>query len=99
MLPPSMTINKRLIPKTKEELPTVGLGTWQTFDVGSSASERKPIDEVLRTFLDAGCRLIDSSPMYGRAEEVTGDEIATIKAVGAPFLATKVWTSGKKAGI
>ena len=94
-----MTIHTRQIPRTKEELPVVGLGTWQTFDVGASASERKPIDEVLRTFLDAGCRLIDSSPMYGNAEEVTGDELAAIGAIGKPFLATKVWTSGKQAGI
>jgi len=37
--------------------------------------------------------------MYGRAEEVTGDELAAIGAIGTPFLATKVWTSGKQAGI
>jgi aryl-alcohol dehydrogenase-like predicted oxidoreductase len=95
----TMTINTRAIPRTKEELPVVGLGTWQTFDVGKDKDERKPIDEVLRKFLDAGCRVIDSSPMYGRAEEVTGDELAAIGAIGKPFLATKVWTSGKKAGI
>jgi diketogulonate reductase-like aldo/keto reductase len=94
-----MTINTRPIPRTKEELPVVGLGTWQTFDVGNGADERKPIDEVLRAFLDSGCRLIDSSPMYGKAEEVTGDELDAIGAVGKPFLATKVWTSGEQAGI
>jgi diketogulonate reductase-like aldo/keto reductase len=95
----TMTINTRPIPRTKEMLPVVGLGTWQTFDVGTSKAERKPIDEVLRKFLDAGCRVIDSSPMYGRAEEVTGDELDAIGAIGKPFLATKVWTSGKEAGI
>ena len=94
-----MTIHTRPIPRSKEELPVVGLGTWQTFDVGKGADERKPIDEVLRAFLDAGCRVIDSSPMYGKAEEVTGDELDAIGAVGKPFLATKVWTSGKQAGI
>ncbi|HUS30721.1 MAG TPA: aldo/keto reductase [Kofleriaceae bacterium] len=94
-----MTIHTRPIPRTKEELPVVGLGTWQTFDVGAGADVRKPIDDVLRTFLDAGCRLIDSSPMYGKAEEVTGDELDAIGAIGKPFLATKVWTSGKQAGI
>lgn len=93
-----MTINTRAIPRTKEELPVVGLGTWQTFDVGTSKDERKPIDEVLKKFLDAGCRVIDSSPMYGRAEEVTGDELDAIGAIGKPFLATKVWTTGKQAG-
>ena len=42
-----MNINTRQIPRTKEALPVVGLGTWQTFDVGTSKAERKPIDEVL----------------------------------------------------
>lgn len=95
----TMTINTRPIPRTKERLPVVGLGTWQTFDVGTSKDERKPIDEVLQKFLDSGCRVIDSSPMYGRAEEVTGDALDAISAVGKPFLATKVWTSGKQDGI
>jgi aryl-alcohol dehydrogenase-like predicted oxidoreductase len=93
-----MTINTRAIPKSGEQLPVVGLGTWQTFDVGAGKDERKAVAEVLAKFLAAGMKVIDSSPMYGRAEEVTGDELAGLKA-GAPFLATKVWTSGKQAGI
>ncbi|HSN26862.1 MAG TPA: aldo/keto reductase [Kofleriaceae bacterium] len=87
----------RKIPRTGEELPVIGLGTWQTFDVGKSG--REPLDDVLRKFFDAGARVIDSSPMYGHAEEVTGDELAAIGKIGTPFLATKVWTSGKQAGI
>jgi len=94
---PAMQILTRPIPSSKEELPVVGLGTWQTFDVGTSAAERTPISDVLRAFLAAGARVIDSSPMYGKAEEVTGDELA--KVGGTPFLATKVWTRGKAAGI
>ena len=93
-----MTVNTRAIPKSGEKLPVVGLGTWQTFDVGTGEAERKAVHEVLTKFLAAGLKVIDSSPMYGRAEEVTGDELATIKDA-APFLATKVWTSGKQAGI
>jgi aryl-alcohol dehydrogenase-like predicted oxidoreductase len=93
-----MTITTRAIPKTGEKLPVVGLGTWQTFDVGDSAAERKAVLEVLTKFLAAGMKVIDSSPMYGRAEEVTGDELAKISGA-VPFLATKVWTSGKQAGI
>jgi diketogulonate reductase-like aldo/keto reductase len=93
-----MTLNTRAIPKSGEQLPVIGLGTWQTFDVGSGKDERKAVAEVLEKFLAAGMKVIDSSPMYGRAEEVTGDELAGIKGA-APFLATKVWTSGKQAGI
>jgi aryl-alcohol dehydrogenase-like predicted oxidoreductase len=53
-----------------EALPVVGLGTWQTFDVGASPAERAPLAAVLRAFVDAGGKLVDSSPMYGRAETV-----------------------------
>jgi aryl-alcohol dehydrogenase-like predicted oxidoreductase len=88
----------RRIPRTGEELPVIGLGTSQTFDVGPSDAERAPLVEVLRTFLDAGGRVIDSSPMYGRAEEVTGDLVARLGAGPRPFYATKVWTRGKAAG-
>jgi aryl-alcohol dehydrogenase-like predicted oxidoreductase len=88
----------RVIPRTGEQLPAIGLGTWQTFDVGADRAERAPLDDVLQRLLAAGGRVIDSSPMYGRAEEVTGDELAAIGASSA-FLATKVWTSGKQAGI
>lgn len=95
-------MNTRPIPRTGELLPVIGLGTWQTFDVGAGQPVRKPLDAVLEKLLASGARVIDSSPMYGRAEEVTGDELAAIGAGGAlakPFLATKVWTSGKQAGI
>ena len=88
----------REVPRTGEAVPVIGLGTWQTFDVGASPEERAPRLEVLRQFLAAGGRVIDSSPMYGRAEEVTGDLLAALRGAPAPFLATKVWTTGKAAG-
>jgi aryl-alcohol dehydrogenase-like predicted oxidoreductase len=88
----------RTIPRTGEAIPAIGLGTWQTFDVGESAKERDPLAEVLRRFLAAGGRVIDSSPMYGQAEQVSGDLLEAVGAAGKPFLATKVWTSGKDAG-
>ncbi len=88
----------RPIPKGGESLPVVGLGTWQTFDVGGSAEERAPLQEVVRLLLEGGGRVIDSSPMYGRAESVTGDVVASLPGLPRPFLATKVWTTGKAAG-
>ena len=94
---PRPAMNTRLIPRTKEPVPTVGLGTWQAFDVDPSA--RAPQVEVMRQFLAAGGRVIDSSPMYGRAEEVVGHVLADLGAIGTPFLATKVWTRGKREGI
>jgi diketogulonate reductase-like aldo/keto reductase len=86
----------RNIPSTGEAIPVIGLGTWQTFDVGPTSGERKRLTEVLRRFSAAGGRLIDSSPMYGRAEEVVG-ELRT--AVPHAFIATKVWTRGRVEGV
>lgn len=89
----------RKLPRTGEEIPVIGLGTWQTFDVGAAESERAPLVTVLKTFFAAGGRLIDSSPMYGRAESVVGDLLPPALPPGVtPFLATKVWTSGKARG-
>lgn len=88
----------RIVPRTGEELPVVGLGTWQTFDVGPEEGDRAPLREVLRRFFAAGGRVIDSSPMYGRAEEVAGDLVAELAPIPGPFLATKVWTRGQAAG-
>jgi aryl-alcohol dehydrogenase-like predicted oxidoreductase len=89
----------RPIPSSGETIPAIGLGTWRTFDVGGSASERDPLREVLRRFVALGGRVIDSSPMYGTAESVVGDLAADIKVPDKLFLATKVWTSGRAAGI
>src|SRR5204862_424243 len=55
--------------------------------------------EVLRRFAALGGRVVDSSPMYGRAESVVGDLVAELKLGDRLFLATKVWTSGRDAGI
>ncbi|HUC96980.1 MAG TPA: aldo/keto reductase [Candidatus Polarisedimenticolaceae bacterium] len=87
------------IPRTGESLPVIGLGTWQTFDVGAAQSERAPLREVLREFARLGGTVIDSSPMYGRSEGVAGDLAAELKLHGKLFVATKVWTSGREAGI
>jgi diketogulonate reductase-like aldo/keto reductase len=90
---------KRPIPTTGEMLPVVGCGTWQTFDVGPSPSQRLPLHNVLRTLFNGGGTVIDSSPMYGRAEGVVGDLVAELDARDRAFIATKVWTRGRDAGI
>jgi diketogulonate reductase-like aldo/keto reductase len=89
----------RKVPSTGEELPVIGLGTWQTFDVGAAERERAPLEEVLRDFAALGGRLVDSSPMYGRSEEVVGAIAARLGLHPRLFLATKVWTSGQRKGI
>src|SRR5690348_9881471 len=63
----------RTIPSSGEKLPVIGLGTWRAFDVDLNADVRRQLGDVLSIFVKLGGRLIDSSPMYGRAEEVIGD--------------------------
>jgi len=92
-------IMTRKIPSTGEELPAIGLGTWQVFDVGGNATERAPLREVIARFEKAGGRLIDSSPMYGSAESVAGDLVAELGLREKLFIATKVWTRGRAEGI
>ncbi len=89
----------RTIPATGEELPVIGLGTWQTFDIGAAERKRAPLAEVLREFVALGGRLVDSSPMYGRSEEVVGAVETKAGVQEQLFLATKVWTSGRQKGI
>ena len=89
----------RPIPQSNEPLPVVGLGTWQTFDVGAERAALDQRKEVLQVLFDAGGSVINSSPMYGRAEAVVGTLLAEMKARDQAFLATKVWTSGEAAGI
>jgi diketogulonate reductase-like aldo/keto reductase len=89
----------RKIPSTGEALPVIGFGTWQTFDIGTAPAERSQRRAVLEALFAAGGRMIDSSPMYGRSEAVVGDLLAEMGARDKAFLATKVWTSGEKAGL
>ena len=89
----------RAIPATGEALAVIGLGTWQVFDVGADAPARAPLRDVLRTFFAAGGRMVDSSPMYGASESVVGDLCAELAICEPLFVATKVWTSGREAGI
>ena len=76
----------------------MGLGTWQAFDVPPDGPEYEVAAATLGRFLRAGGRLIDTSPMYGRAEERIGDMLAAADPPGGVFLATKVWTRGREAG-
>ena len=93
------SILRKPIPKTGELLPAIGLGTWQTFDVGAVQSSRDPLKEVLREFVRFGGSVIDSSPMYGKSESVVGALAAELGVHKQLFLATKVWTRGREAGI
>ncbi|MBX3256737.1 MAG: aldo/keto reductase [Chitinophagaceae bacterium] len=90
---------QRKIPSSGENLPVIGLGSWLQFDVDNDASERKELTDVLRLMAEKGGRLIDSSPMYGKAEEVIGELTQASGLAERFFYATKVWTTGRQQGI
>ena len=87
------------IPSSAERLPVIGVGTWQTFDVGADATERAQLAQVVSLFAGAGGRVVDSSPMYGSSESVAGELIAQLGVRDKLFIATKVWTSGRAEGV
>jgi len=89
----------RPIPVSGERLPVIGMGSWLTFDVAPDSLERQQRCEVLRAFFSDGGALLDSSPMYGRAEAVIGECLATLQGTASLFAATKVWTWGRRVGI
>jgi diketogulonate reductase-like aldo/keto reductase len=92
-------ISSRTIPSTGEELPVIGLGTYSVFDVSSTAEELAIPQEIVDLLLGHGGSVIDTSPMYNRSEKVIGNIIDAGSPREAMFIATKVWTNGRDAGI
>jgi aryl-alcohol dehydrogenase-like predicted oxidoreductase len=89
----------RTIPSSGEGLPVIGLGTYKGFDIGSNGKERAALGDVLRTLFFSGGSVLDSSPMYGRSEGIAGELVSALNARKKTFVATKVWTEGRAAGI
>lgn len=89
----------RAIPKSGQQIPAIGMGTWITFNVGGNARLRNARAGVLKAFFDAGGAVIDSSPMYGSSEDVIGYCLDRIDRRDRMFSATKVWTPGNAHGI
>ena len=92
------TILTRPIPSSGETVPVVGLGSWITFNVGNDAAAQATCADVMRRFVAAGGRMIDSSPMYGSSQQVIGNGLAQGNLAGRVFSADKVWTSSGTAG-
>ncbi|MFK7956254.1 MAG: aldo/keto reductase [Lysobacterales bacterium] len=80
------------------ELPVIGMGTWQTFDVPPNDPSIAQLRKVLSLFCNSGGQLVDSSPMYGRSEAMLGSIARQLKVSDQLFMATKVWTEGKEQG-
>ncbi|MCD6681641.1 MAG: aldo/keto reductase [Burkholderiaceae bacterium] len=94
-----VTMHRKPIPSSGEPLPVIGCGTWQGFDVAPTGAEYERLRQVLLALFDAGGSVVDSSPMYGRAEDVAGRLLEQTRTRDRAFVATKVWTSGREAGL
>lgn len=92
-------MHTRPIPATGALLPVIGLGTWRGFDVGGQPAQLPQRGEVLAALFAAGGSVVDSSPMYGSSEQVVGELLERSGSRAKAFVATKVWTSGRQAGI
>ena len=92
-------MNARPIPATGEALPVIGCGTYIGFDVARGSAQYQRLPRVLQALFEAGGSVLDSSPMYGRAEAVAGELLAAGASRDQAFIATKVWTHGREAGI
>ena len=99
---PSLTLGQprtmlaRPIPSSGEQLPVVGLGSWITFNVGNDPVARDKCAEVMKSFVDAGGRMIDSSPMYGSSQETIGYGLRKAALTTRVFSADKVWTGSSR---
>ncbi len=95
----SFSPTDKIIPSSGQPIPVIGMGTWQTFNVGRNQVLRKQRLEVLKTFFQHGGGMIDSSPMYGSSEAVIGYCLDQLAFPATNFSATKVWTSSTEEGI
>lgn len=98
LLEASDTMLRRPIPSSGEMLPVVGLGTSQVFNVGDDQDELAPLAEVLRLLVEGGATIVDTAPMYGRAQKVIG-KLTADGLRDKLFLATKVLMEGRSQGI
>ncbi|HWV08461.1 MAG TPA: aldo/keto reductase [Pseudomonas sp.] len=90
---------QRAIPSSGQQIPVIGLGTSQTFNVSLDADSLKPLDGVMRAFINGGGTLIDTAPSYGASEEVTGELLKRTGTQGKAFLATKISATGRERGL
>jgi diketogulonate reductase-like aldo/keto reductase len=91
---------RRAIPASGEQLPVIGVGTYRGFDISrKDGAAWADCRKVLEELFAAGGSVIDSSPMYGEAEEAVGGLLNELQGHERAFVATKVWTQGRQQGV
>ena len=88
-----MLLEQRQLGARGPDVPVTGLGTWQRLE---SAARAGAAETLVTAALDAGVRVFDSSPMYGRAEKLLAQALRSRRAEA--FVATKVWTPSPAEG-
>lgn len=96
---PSKKLLHKSIPSSGETLPAIGMGSFVSFNFPDHAATLTHRTQLLSQFFDLGGKLIDSSPMYGSAEQRLGTCLSRLKSTDALFSATKVWTSDIDDGV
>lgn len=96
---PNVKMTTRPIPSSGEALPIVGFGTYRSFNLSNTPENVSRLTEVCRILFESGGSILDSSPMYGRSEEMAGNALASLGARDKAFIMTKVWTSGRSSGV
>ncbi|MBV7486059.1 aldo/keto reductase [Bordetella sp. BOR01] len=91
-------LQTRRIPSSGQAVPLIGMGTADSFNVGTGQAERAPLREVMQRFFAAGATVIDTAPSYGQSEAVVGDLLAELGLRERAFLCTKIGASGRAAG-
>jgi aryl-alcohol dehydrogenase-like predicted oxidoreductase len=99
LLAQGASLIQRKIPSTGESLPVIGIGTARRYESVTTEAERAPLREVLHKFKEMGGKVIDTAPSYGTAETVVGDLTAELKIRESLFIATKLGTHDRDAGI
>jgi diketogulonate reductase-like aldo/keto reductase len=84
----------RTVPRTNEALPTIGLGTFLTFDV-IPGQTRDHLREVIQRYWQAGARVVDTSPLYGSGEISIGHFATSLGITDQVFVANKIWSTGE----
>jgi diketogulonate reductase-like aldo/keto reductase len=92
-------MERRIIPSSGKLLPVIGLGTSRVFDVKPNKALLEIRKQILEILLFHGGAMVDTSPMYGMAEEITGIISRELNHKDPLFLATKVWTDGNNEGV
>lgn len=88
---------QKTIPSSQEAMTVIGMGSWQTFNVGSDPGLLDNRKEILDLFFHLGGQMVDSSPMYGSSQQAIGYGLEQLNHPDKLFSAEKVWTSDESA--